>query len=258
MAAELTDVDARLDELVAIAAPYWAGEAEVVRTYFGRPRSKQDDIRWLRAQAWKEFFGQLEGDPNGLVWGPINELRDSYPPIGRDARHRFLHVAEELYEEFHHYAMLADILDELEGRPVSPEELRPCAEDARLTELRKQNAVREGDLGVLANKFTEGGGSGMYIAGSQITGGELEQRIAAAFRTIVGDEIGHMQSGARGLSRLIKTDRDWENVKRMVADVSRQRVRMRNDMFGNPLSEDRLREIDEGKIEPLNRDILSQ
>lgn len=98
----------------------------------------------------------------------------------------------------------------------------------------------------------------MYIAGAQIKGGDLEARIASAFRQIVNDEIGHMQSGARGLARVVKTDEDFATVKQMVREVSRQRVRMRNDMFGNPLSAERLREIDEGKIEPLNRDILNK
>ena len=48
MATEIAD-DPRLDELVAIASPYWAGEFEVVRTYFSQPRTKQEHIRWLRA-----------------------------------------------------------------------------------------------------------------------------------------------------------------------------------------------------------------
>jgi len=45
--------------------------------------------------------------------------------------------------------------------------------------------------------------------------------------------------------------------KRLTRDVARQRVLMRNEMFGQSLSEERLKEIDEGKIQPFHRDILT-
>ncbi len=252
----MNDAEARLDELVAIAAPYWAGEAEIVQIYFSGPRSRENDVRWLRAQCWKEIYGQLEGDPGGVIEGPIERLRESFPPVGQAARRRFLHIAEELYEEFHHYAMLADILDDLEGRPIPPDELEQLPEDVKLTRMRGQNRDREGALGLFANKFCEGGGSSMYRAASTVAGGDLEQRIAAAFSRIAGDEIDHMKTGAEGLRSLVQTEEQWDKVKRMVRDLSRQRVRMRNEMFGFPLSEERLQEIDEGNIQPVNRDIL--
>ena len=91
-----------------------------------------------------------------------------------------------------------------------------------------------------------------------ITGGELEQRIAGAFEIIFGDEVGHMKTGAEGLRRVVKTDEQWDKAKGMTREIARPRVRMRNEMFGHPLSEERLREIDEGKIEPFHRDILAR
>jgi hypothetical protein len=259
MATETAAVDARLDELVEIASPYWAGEYEVVNTFFSRPRTAQEHIRWMRAQCWKEFWGTLDGEPNSITWRSLEELRELYGQLADPkARHKFLHVAEEMYEEFHHYSALADILDDLEGRHVPPEELESAAEDRKLTELRTRIAQTEGELGSFVNKFSEGGGSSMYKAGMEIKGGELEQRIAAAFHVIFDDEIGHMQTGAEGLRRIIKTPEQWDKCKQLVRDVHRQRVRMRNDMFGNPLSEARLKEIDEGKIQPFHRDILSK
>jgi hypothetical protein len=259
MATELTDVEARLDELVAIAAPYWAGEYEVVQTFFSRPRSKEEHIRWLRAQCWKEFWGTLDGVPESIPMRSLNELTNLYAKLDSpEARHEFLHVAEEMFEEFHHYTVLADILDNLEGRHVSPRELESAPEDQKLTQLRTHIAQTEGELGAFVNKFSEGGGSSMYKAGMQVTGGELEERIAAAFQVIYGDEVEHMKTGAEGLRRVVKTPEQWEKCKRLVRDVMRQRVRMRNDMFGHPLSEERLREIDEGKIAPFHRDILTK
>jgi hypothetical protein len=258
MAAQ-TAVDARLDELVAIASPYWAGEYEVVHTFFSKPRSKEEHIRWLRAQCWKEFWGTLDGVPESIPMRSLKALQQLYGDLGSPAaRHEFLHVAEEMYEEFHHYSALADILDELEGRHVPPQELRSLPEDVKLTEMRARIAQTEGELGAFVNKFSEGGGSSMYKAGMEIGGGPLEERMAAAFRVIFTDEIDHMQTGAEGLRRVVKTAEEWDTCKRLVREVHRQRVRMRNDMFGEPLSEERLREIDEGKIQPFHRDILTK
>ena len=251
------DVDARLDELVAIASPYWAGEYEVVRTFFSQPRSKEEHIRWLRAQCWKEFWGTLDGNPESIPKRTLNELLELYKDLDNpQARHEFLHEAEEMYEEFHHYSALADILEDLQGQPVRPRDLESAVEDQKLTQMRARIAREEGELGAFVNKFSEGGGSSMYKAGMEIKGGELEQRMAAAFQIIFKDEVGHMKVGADGLRRVVKTPQEWDKVKRLIRDVHRQRVRMRNDMFGNVLSEERLREIDEGKIEPFHRDIL--
>src|SRR5579862_3882543 len=259
MAADLTEVDAKLDELVAIASPYWAGEYEVVSTFFSQPRSKEEHIRWLRAQAWKEFWGTLDGSAGSIPWKGLQRLNNLYDQrADPKARHDFLHVAQEMYEEFHHYLALSDILEELEGRTVPPEELESLPEDQKLTQLRARIAREEGELGAFVNKFTEGGGSSMYRAGMLIEGGALEQKMAAAFGIIFNDEIDHMQKGAEGLRRVVKTPEEWDKVKRLTREVSRQRVRMRNDMFGYPLSEARLREIDEGKIEPFHRDILTK
>lgn len=258
MASEIA-VDPRLDELVEIASPYWAGEFEVVRTFFSQPRSKAEHIRWLRAQAWKEFWGTLDGSAGSIPSRSLKRLNELYDNrADPKARHQFLHVAQEMYEEFHHYLALNDILEELEGRPVPPEELAEEPEDIALTKLRAEIARSEGELGEFVNKFNEGGGSSMYRAGMLIGGGDLEQRMAAAFSVIFHDEIDHMQKGAEGLHRVVQTPEQWEKVKRLTREVARQRVRMRNEMFGLPLGEERLREIDEGKIEPFHRDILSK
>ena len=99
---------------------------------------------------------------------------------------------------------------------------------------------------------------GMFIAGMELTGGRFEDQVAAAFRVIYGDELGHMQSGARRLAEVAHTPTDRQRAKQIVRAVSRQRVRMRNNMFGEPLSEGRLDEIDAGSINSLNLDILSR
>ncbi len=51
----LPDVNQRVAELQETVARWWAGEAEIVRTFFSRERSKEDDIRWITLQAAREL-----------------------------------------------------------------------------------------------------------------------------------------------------------------------------------------------------------
>jgi hypothetical protein len=47
-----------------------------------------------------------------------------------------------------------------------------------------------------------------------------------------------------------KSASDWERARTIVQDISRQRVLMRNEMFGHPLAPARIEEIGAGKIHP--------
>ena len=49
------DEQALIAALEAVSGNFWAGEAEVVRTYFARHRTRERDRAWLRHQAWKEI-----------------------------------------------------------------------------------------------------------------------------------------------------------------------------------------------------------
>ena len=74
-------LSANLQKLIDISAPLWAGEAEVVRTYFNSPiRSRDNDLLWLRRQCSKEFNGTGIGDFKnlGVFMGPITELGEIF------------------------------------------------------------------------------------------------------------------------------------------------------------------------------------
>ncbi|MDE1904364.1 MAG: hypothetical protein KGI46_10945, partial [Alphaproteobacteria bacterium] len=67
-------IDARLQRLINLAAPYWAGEAEVVRTYWSSPqRTRSTDLLWLSRQCFKEFWGSGVGkyDKGGIFLGVL-------------------------------------------------------------------------------------------------------------------------------------------------------------------------------------------
>ena len=59
-------VSARLEALIDVARPLWAGEAEVVRAYWESPvRSHEADLLWMRRQCSKEFNGRGLGERLG-------------------------------------------------------------------------------------------------------------------------------------------------------------------------------------------------
>ena len=140
---------------------------------------------------------------------------------------------------------------------MAPDDLTPGEEEVRLAAIRRQIVEEHGDLGALVCKFTEGGGSGMFAAGKEIGGNPLDDRLAAAFRRIFDDEVDHMRGGADALAALSLTDDEWELAKSLLRQLSMQRVRMRNEMFGHPLDETRLEQIDRGEIDPFHQEILS-
>jgi hypothetical protein len=67
-------VNENLKRLVDLSAPLWAGEAEVVWSYFQSPeRSKESDLTWLARQCYKELWGSGVGDKKkGLFLGRWN------------------------------------------------------------------------------------------------------------------------------------------------------------------------------------------
>ena len=50
---------AQIHGLIGALTPLWAGEAEVVRSYWISPaRSTETDLLWLKRQCFKEFWAR--------------------------------------------------------------------------------------------------------------------------------------------------------------------------------------------------------
>jgi hypothetical protein len=251
-------VNPNLKRLVDLAAPYWAGEAEVVWTYFHSPqRTKETDLLWLRRQCFKEIWGSGVGDKKkGLFQGPVAYLSDVFPKIDREVdRHEVLDVIDDLRTEFFHYCLFADIYDYLSGERLNPQQLTGWATDNELARIRYEYREQRGRLGYCAVRFTEGGYCSMYAAGMRLAGmGELNDRIVKACEHVYVDEIGHMRSGFVGLSRQTLSPAEWDEIAAMTRKILLQRIHMRNEQFSYPLSAERIRAIDAGEIEPLTFD----
>jgi hypothetical protein len=244
--------NAAMNNLLLLAGQYWAGEAEAARTFFDVQRTGQEHIRWLRLQTYKELIPQ----PESFIMKWIDGLKERYLNIeSKEDRDSLYETFEVLTQEFNHYRLFADILEELTGKCDTPSDLLESRsqypEEKKLIALRARYAEEEGELGRLASQFNEGGGGAIYKEGSKASGSPLMDKISAAFTVVFNDEVGHHKMGARGVASIARTDEDWAKLSEMVPSIARQRMIMRNEQFGFPLSESRIAEIDRGMIEPL-------
>lgn len=248
-------VNEHLRRLVDLAAPFWAGEAEVVWTYFQSPRrTTQTDLVWLERQCFKEIWGSGVGDKEkGLFQGPAAYLNGIFGEIDRaTGRHDVLAVIDDLRTEFFHYCLFADIHDFLSGGKLTPRDLRAWEADDELARIRYAFRDKHGRAGDFAVRFTEGGYCSMYSTGQRLVGsGDLNDQIAKACGHVYADEIGHMRDGFVRLSQADQTAAQWDEMADMVRRILSQRLRMRNEQFNYPVAEARLEAIDGGDIEPM-------
>jgi hypothetical protein len=231
---------ARADALVATAAPSWAGEAEIARTYLAAHRTPARDVFFLRAQAWKE---------TRLVRVLPASERATALRGERVADHPEGASAEKLAQELVHFRLLAGLIAELTGSHPTLDDLEELPEETRLQALRAPWRAGSPLERAVVN-FTEGGGGAIFRTIAALDGGPFERRMAAAFRAIHDDELDHGPAEIRTVAGLARSASDWRHAADMVRRIGRQRLRMRNEMFSRPLAEQRLDEIAAGRIAP--------
>jgi hypothetical protein len=76
--------------------------------------------------------------------------------------------------------------------------------------------------------------------------------MARAAKEISGDEMFHGPIHIAAASRRIKTREQLERASSVLAQYLKYHLRMKNEQFGHPLSNERLEEIDQGKVQPLD------
>lgn len=241
--------------LAQLAHAYTAAEEAIVRAFFARPRKKSEHLRWLRAQAFKEY---------SAIKPIFTALAKLYPEVDRRIdRHQFEELTEKLADETKHARLVMDLLQELVGRKVTFADLLWLPQDRKLAKVRgryskslasllhgngaiqaKEIRRRDETLERAAITLTEGGGGALYRVCSQLKKPGFEKKIAGVFREILADEMAHKEAGARSLDALVVNDRAFKRAARILCEVSSQRLRMRNEQFDFPLTEDKLRALD--------------
>ena len=248
----MTTVSKHLQRLIDANAPFWAGEAEVFRSYWDSPiRTRETDLLWLSRQCHKEFWDGVSE--------PFDQLNAALGQIdrGRD-RGEVLEIARRVYEELSHYCAFADAYDAIrkEGEPaLNPQMLKTQGswpENAELGRVRAEHTSKHGGLGLRAHYFTEGGYCTLFSEGEKLRGrGGTDDLIADACSKVYVDEFEHMLQGIAGLEEEGLSEADWSLFTELTVEQMKCRIRMRNAQFSYPLSEDRVRESLAGQIEPL-------
>jgi hypothetical protein len=251
-------VSSNLRRLIAANAPLWAGEAEIVRTYWTAPhRTRATDKLWLKRQCWKEYCGlaDSEGDSPAMVSDLIVKLKRQVPLLDVSVdRHDLRELLEKVYVEYTHYCLFSDIYDTL----LDPGEAKLNANT--LTDWPEEHALaarrravnKAGKLGRRATDFTEGGYCTMYAEGAKLKGRPgLDGHIGRSCQKVYDDEFGHMMHGVVGVDDEHLSDAEWDELTELTNEQLRLRLTMRNAQFSHPLTDARIAEILAGKIEPI-------
>lgn len=240
-----------IKRLARLASAYRIAEETVVRAFFKKRRSKNDHLRWLKAQGFKEY---------SAIKPIIAALTALHPNIDRGvARHDYAELTEKLADETKHARLVMDLLEEMTGTKVTPRDLTWLAQDRKLAKVRSKYSRSFAQLlhgsGRVSSKeitrkdeaveraaitLTEGGGGALYQVCSKLKKSGIEGKIARVFHEILHDEVGHKDSGARALAGLIRDEKSFQRAATIISEVSRQRLLMRNEQFGFPLSPNEL------------------
>ena len=244
-----------LNSLQSLAESYRRAEAAVVRAYFRKRRTKRQHIHWLKAQGFKEH----------AAIKPLLKILANFHSRLDDGvdRHEFEEIAEKLAEETKHARLVMDLIEEIGGKQLRPADLIWLPEDKKLARVRarysktfaallhgsktpsgKEMRRRDEELERAAVTLTEGGGGALYEVCIRLKRGPIEKKIAAAFREIYLDEVDHKNAGARNLATLVRSRADYARAGEIIREVSSQRLRMRNEQFGFPLSHEQVGELE--------------
>ncbi len=230
------------DELIAVAKPFWNAEAEIARRFFAGPPSREAYIRYLGSAVYKELnptigYGASEGYANALHM-EFCDIVEGFRGLGAGVDRRdMLSSLKMMTEEFEHYVVLAEILEFILGRPLTEDDIGQLPEDRTLNDMRRFYVESGDPCLVTAMGLTEGGGASAFREGAKLSGGEIEDRLAAAMKIIHSDEKDHYEGAAVAAAEAVRSPGDLERMKRAVHEVSIQRVLMRNEQFDFQMSD---------------------
>ena len=250
--------------LTQLARNFGAAERAIIAAFFKKPRKRADHLRWLRAQAFKEY---------SAIKPIFTALAKLYPEIDRGIdRHDYEELTAKLADETKHARLVMDLLEELSGKKVTFEDLLWLPQDKKLKRIRaryspsyatllhgsgkisaKEIRRQDESLERAAITLTEGGGGALYQVCSKLQKSGVEGKIAQVFYEILLDEIGHKDSGGRALAPLVKSRESLARAAKIICEVSGQRLRMRNEQFGFPLNTRELAALDRRARQSIDR-----
>jgi hypothetical protein len=251
-------------ELRSIVEQYAGGEALVVCAYFAQAHPMEEHVDVLLRQMGREIQ-----TANWLrtALGMLENLEISVD------RHAFAEFLEQIAEETEHYVILADLAEWAAGRKLGPEDLRryevyarwiPDAPPEKLSHRELPEATRMVEIshdlvnelgwdhGRELARLSEGGGGGAFIECTRLSGDPFRDRLAAAMQRIFDDEVHHGPERVNGFAETwVRDEADLTTATRWLRRFMAQHLRVRNEIWHNPLSLSELEAIDRGDIVPM-------
>ena len=155
---------AMMTGLTKLGEYFWAGEAEIARNFLTAAHEPADHVHWLRHQCYRELRGPgLLPRPKSLIDSFIENVRSGLPAAeSRDGRRELEYQIGQIREEFTHFRLYADILEDITGEPVRMRDLEglQLPSDDRSEAMRERLLAENARLARLAYGFAEGGGAG--------------------------------------------------------------------------------------------------
>ncbi|NIO07933.1 MAG: hypothetical protein GTO40_07980 [Deltaproteobacteria bacterium] len=238
-------------------ARFRAGEAEVGRVFFSKPRPLAQHVKWLKHQISREARNLREAS-NHYVKDLVDRTDDSV------TRERLIQRAKEDYQEYRHYGMLAYLYEGITGNKLQWKALLDEAQHADWWLPRREREVRRrlaetSQLHNAAGAFNSGGGGSLFYGFIGLKGGDYEELLSEVSKIVLHDEMDHGASEGRDLLYpLVRTEEDFNNALAAIREFSTVRLEDRNRQFSDVLSDNRLRAIIEGDIEPATTDLLAE
>lgn len=254
-------LDPNLVKQAELIALYGAIETEVFENYFfgDFPRTKGTDLSWLRRQCYKEAWGSGVSDERGLYLGPAMYFIEAYSRMGIDIDPQEVYnVAVNFTSELGHYAAFYKAYRFLGGDPFRQRDIQEEQWGADWSLQQMRNAAKKvGPLGQATVRLTEGGNSSLYVILMRLAGrGGIDDLLAEAGEKVYSEEQDHMREGLVNLHRLKPSPSEWDKVRDLTVPMLRQRVNMRNEQFGFPLSSERISTAENGNISPMRFDFV--
>jgi len=262
----LSDIQERAArELRAVVDRFAAGEAEVVRAYFKQPHTLDENVEVLLRQMGREVQRKKWMD---RFKGLAEEMERTVD------RHTYADILEQMAEETSHYVLLADLAESLLGRKLTADEAlkyevftryevgrpfeqtyHPLLPDAnRLIDVAWEATLALGpDRARKLIQLAEGGGGGAFVEAVRLKGDAFQDGLAAAMKSILQDEMGHGPAHIANYARTwVQTEAELDQDLHWLGAFMAQHARVRNEIWGYPLSEERLAVIDRGDGEPYD------
>ncbi len=253
MTTEVNEIAGRMSQL---GRWFWAGEAEIARRFFDQAVDPADHIRWLQHQCYRELHGPgfLKREASKISW-LTHQVAEGMPAAEEQgSRLKFERDLFALAEEFNHFRLFADILEGITGTAVLMMDISASEfpEAKKLELLREMLRSTEPLVTDIAYSYAEGGGAGIFYAGSKLSGSNLLDAIASACGRVYEDEVPHGEHGAHMATQHLDSQADWSRAMEILIEVCQQRLRMRYEMFGLEIDEARITAITNGNIEPIS------